>query len=344
MKDRIISTLYPVLLAFITCAFLIILIGKNPFSIYGQMIVGSIGSWDSWINTLFIATPLIISGLAFAIAFKAGFFNMAVESQIYLGGFVAAWVGFSWNLPIIIHVIVAFIFAIFSGVLLGSFIGILRGRFNINEIVITLMLNNIIILFINHLTNNVFYSGEGFSATPRVFNTAILPRFTELSQLNFSFIITIIVVLIVSYILKKTTFGLRIKLLGTNRSFAEASGMNTIKYCILIFAFSGGLATIAGVGEILGTHQRFVAGFSPGYGWDGMTIALLAKAHPIGIFFASIFLAVIKNGSSSIELFSGIPRSLASILQGLIILFLAIDYTAPYTKEFIVKLKFWEKK
>lgn len=338
-RNKVTVILAPILLAFIVGAVLILLVKKDPIQVYRLMLTGSFTSFSSLLSTLHISTPLIISSLAFAVAFKAGFFNMGLEAQIYAGGFAAAYIGFTFPMPPGLHILAALVASLLIGSLLGLMIGFLRGKYNINEIVITLMLNIIITLYINHLTNNVFYSGEGFASTKKVFSSAILPRFSPALQLNFSFFIALAAFVFVWFLMRKSSFGIKIRALGSNRAFTEAAGLNSVWTTALIFTISGGIGALAGAGEILGTHQRFVSGFSPGYGWDGMTIALLAKGNPVGILFAALFLAIIKNGSSSIELFVGVPRSLAVVLQSLIILFLALDYASPHVQKYFTSLQ-----
>lgn len=335
----------PVILAFIVGGILIAVSGKNPFEAYGSMFSGAFSGRGSFLNTLFAATPLIFTGIATSIAFKANIFNMGVEGQLYLGAFAAAYVGFNVSgVPPILHVILCLLAAAVVGGLFGALPGILKGYFNVNEMVVTIMLNYVAILFTGYLSSYPFKAkGLGFAATDLVAKSAELPRFSKYSQMNFSFVIALLVVVLVYFLFQKTALGYEIKSIGLNRNFAEATGMNTSLKVVLIMVVSGMIGGLAGAGEVLGVHHRFISNFSPGYGWDGMTIALLGKSNPVGVLIAALFFGVLKNGGSTMELVAGVPRSLINILQGLIIFFLAVDFAFnnPRLKKY---LYFFHKK
>lgn len=336
---KIFFLVLPVLCAFFIGGILIAVSGSSPIEAYKAMFVGALAGKNEIYNTLFCATPIIVTGLAIAVAFKANLFNMGVEGQMYLGAFAAAFVGFTVKgLPPVLHVLLCLIAAVIAGGLFALIPGILKGKFDVNEMVVTIMLNYVAVLFTDYLTNFVFYSGEGFAATYLIEKSAYLPRFMKTSQLNVAFIIALILVGIIFYVFKYTKLGLEIKSIGFNVFFAEATGMKTRKNAVVIMLMSGMLAGIAGAGEVLGVHHRFISGFSPGYGWDGMTIALLGKNNPIGILIAAIFFGILKNGGSTMEIMVGVPRSLISIIQGLIIFFLAVDYMNTQY-DFLSKIK-----
>lgn len=321
------NVLIPIFAAFLIGAILIIIAGYSPIEAYTAMFKGALVGKSAILTTLFNATPIIVTGLAIAVAFKANLFNMGAEGQMYLGAFASAYVGFSFtNLPPILHIILCIFAAIIVGGIFALIPGILKAYCNVNEMVITIMLNYVAILLTDYLTNFVFYSGEGFSATYKIAQSAVLPRFTQASQLNLSFCLAILVVLLIFYLFKYTKLGYEIEAMGKNIKFAEAIGSDTKKKVLIIMFISGMLSGLAGAGEILGVHGRFISGFSPGYGWDGMTIALLGKNNPVGVLLAALFFGILKNGGSTMELMVGVPRSLIDILQGLIIFFLAVDY------------------
>ena len=324
---RAVFVLMPIVFALLAGAVLILLSGNNPLAAYGSLFSGAFIGRGAFANTLFNATPLIVTGLAITVAFKANLFNMGVEGQMYVGAFAAALVGFSFSgLPPVLHVLLCMLAAAIAGGLFALIPGILKGLLDVNEMVVTIMLNYVAVLFIDHLTNTTFYSGEGFSATHKIAESAALPRLFPYSQLNGAFFIALLLVAAVWFIFRRTVLGYKIKAMGHNIRFAEACGMQTRSSVVKIMVLSGILAGIAGSGEVLGVHGRFIAGFSPGYGWDGMTIALLGQLNPLGVLIAALFFGVLKNGGSTMELMIGVPRSIISIIQGLMIFFLAVDY------------------
>lgn len=325
---KILTPLLPIIFAFIIGAVLIAISGNNPVEAYSALFKGALVGKGSIFNTLFSATPLIFTGLATAIAFRANIFNMGVEGSLYLGAFAAAYVGFSISgVPPFIHVILCLVAAIVAGGLFSLIPGLLKGLFNVNEMVVTIMMNYVAILFTGYLASFPFKAkGVGFAATEIINGSSFLPRFMKGSQLNAAFIIAIFTVIFVYFLFKRTKLGYEINALGKNLEFAEATGMNTAKKTILIMVISGMIGGVAGAGEILGVHHRFIANFSSGYGWDGMTVALLGKNNPIGVLAAALFFGILNNGGSTMDLMVGVPRSLINILQGLIIFFLAVDF------------------
>lgn len=326
--DLIMKPVFTVLIAFVIGGILIASSGKSPFYAYGALFKGAFVGKSALFNTLFAASPLILTGIANAIAFRANIFNMGVEGQLYLGAFAAAYVGFAvQGVSPIVHVLLCIIAAAVAGGLFAAIPGLLKGYLNVDEMVVTIMLNYVAILFTTYLSSYPFKAkGVGFAATELVKKSAEIPRFSVMSQFNWSFVIAIAVVIIVFIIFNKTVLGFELKSIGENRNFAEANGMNTSFKIVVIMIISGMIAGIAGAGEILGVHHRFIANFSPGYGWDGMTIALLGKHNPIGVLIAAIFFGALKSGGSTMELIADVPRSLINILQGLIIFFLAVDF------------------
>ena len=323
------SPIISIIGALIVGAILILAIGENPLTAYYTLFKGAIFGRENLIDTLTVSTPLILTGLATAIAFRAKIFNMGVEGQLYLGAFAAAFIGFSFNgLPPFIHIILAISMAALAGGLFALIPGLLKGFLNVNEIVTTLMLNYVAILFTSYLASYPFKAeGVGFSATPMIFDSAILPRLTQYGQLNLMFVVSLIIVFLVYTLFYKTKLGYEIKAIGLNREFAEASGMNLSKKIILIMVISGMIGGIAGAGEILGVHHRFISEFSPGYGWDGLIIALLSANNPIAVLIVAIFFGILKSGGGSIDLYMDIPRSITDVIQATIIFFLAANLT-----------------
>lgn len=330
---------FTILLAFLIGAILIAVSGKNPFEAYGCLFKGAFSGKAGFYNTLFSATPLIFTGIATAIAFRANIFNMGVEGQLYLGAFAAAFIGFGiQGIPTVLHVFLCIMGAAIVGGLFAAIPGFLKGFLNVDEMVVTIMLNYVAILFTGYLSSYPLKArGAGFAATELISKTAELPRFSKYSQFNLSFIIALLIVVFAFFLFKRTVLGYEIRSIGHNRNFAEASGMNTPFKVLLIMIISGMIGGIAGAGEVLGVHHRFISNFSPGYGWDGMSIALLGKNNPLGVLVAAIFFGVLKSGGSTMELAAEVPRSLINILQGLIIFFLAVDFAIsnPRLKKYI---------
>lgn len=302
--------------------------GHQPLEAYGALFSGALANQNAIMNTLFAMTPLILTGLATAIAFKANIYNMGVEGQLYLGAFTAAYLGFTLNgLPPVVHVLICLVGGALAGMIFALVPAILKAFFNVNEMVITLMLNYAAILFTTYLASFPFKApGASNSTTVDILPSAELPRLFPGSQLNGGFIVAIVMFVVVWILMNKMKLGYEMNSIGRNIEFSEYVGMNVTKKILAIMSISGIIAGFAGAGEVLGTHRRFVAEFSPDYGWTGLTIALLGKHNPVGVLAGALLFGILKNGGSSMELMVGVPRSLIEVIQGLIILFLAVDF------------------
>lgn len=323
-------------LAVLVGGIIILLSGENPVEIYTILLKGALADKSSILNTLFTATPLILSGLACIVAFRADIFNIGVEGQIYIGAFASAFVGFTFtDLPSFIIIPLCFLAGIIGGGIWGAIPGILKGYFGVNELVVTIMLNHVATLLTGYLVTHPFRGeGLGYAASSKISESAFLPRFIPTSQLHFGFIIALIMVIIVYFYFKRTSLGLESHVIGWNSLFAESAGMDVPSKTFLIMVISGAIAGVAGTGEVLGVHHRFAQGFSPGYGFDGITIALLAQNNPIGVLLAALFFAVLRSGSSMMEMMTDVPSDIIKILQAIIIFFLAVDFIFDKEKVF----------
>lgn len=327
-------TLITLALALIAGALIMALSGKDPINAYSVMLNSAFGSERAIANTFLAATPLIFTGLATLIAFRAGIFNVGVEGSLYLGAFAAAWAGFTFtDLPAIIIVPLAFILAGVIGGVWGMIPGYLKARYKVDEVVTTIMLNYVAILFTDYLVNGPFLvPGMSNAMSAEVSPQAQLPRIIERAQWNISFFIALGVFLFVLFLLKRTTLGYEIRVLGSNPLFARWSGMPARRIIVTVMFISGFIGGLGGAGQALGVHYRFISGFSQGLGFDGIVVALLGRNNPIGALIAALFFGALRNGGSTMELFTRIPRDLIDILIALIIFFIAIDISFDWLR------------
>lgn len=331
MKKMNIHTIFesmiPIIVALIVGYIIILLSGFNPNEAYISLLQGSFGSTTQILNTLFAATPLIFTGLATAISFKAGLYNMGAEGQFYIGAFFATYVGITFtNLPPLLHVSAALGAGMLGGVLFALVPAVIRAYFNVDEMVTTLMLNYVAILFTTYLASYPFRApGSSNPETIAIESSATIGRMASTSQLHYGFLIAAFVFVIVYVLLNRTVFGYEIESIGKNRSFSASMGMNVPLKIVFIILTSGVISGLAGAVEVLGTHRKFFSGMGADYGWTGLTIALIGKYNPIGVFFGAILFGALKTGGSTMEIMTGVPRSLISIVEGLIVLFMTID-------------------
>lgn len=321
-------------LALLAGGVIIQLSGKDALAAYRVLFDSALGSERALANSLLAATPLIFTGLATLVAFRAGIFNVGVEGSLYMGAFTAAWVGFTFtDWPGVILPLAAFAAAGFVGALWGWLPGYLKARLRVDEVVTTIMLNYVAILFTTYLVTGPFFvPGMANAMSLEVAPQAQLPRIVPRSQWNDSFWIALLCFGIVWLLFRRGTLGYEIRAIGSNPLFARWSGMPVGRIIIRVMLISGFIGGLAGAGQVLGVHYRFVAGFSRGLGFDGIVVALLGRSTPAGALLAALFLGALRNGGSTMELFTRIPRDLIDIVQALIIFFLAVQISFSWLR------------
>lgn len=321
----ILSLTLSILAALIIGAFVMILNGKNPLIGYSALFSGAFGSKYNLATTFAKTVPLILTGLGTAISFRSGIYNIGGEGQLYLGAFAAAYIGITFtSLPPLIGIPLA----IFSGALVGgvyAFLpGLLRVKYKINEVITTIMLNTVAMLFTSFLVNYPFATTQGkINGTEIIAQSYQLRRLVRLSTLNNSIFFMFFIAIIIYYLMEKTSLGYDFKMVGQNSLFARYGGINDKRKMLLAMVISGALCGMAGVFEVLGVHYRFLQSISPGYAWDGMLASLMAKNNPIGVILMAIFLGALKTGSVSMENATSIPSELVLVIQAIIVLFIA---------------------
>lgn len=335
MKNRatiiisIINTLIPIIAALAVGGIVIAAIGENPFTTYMVMIQKSLFSYKGIMKTLHYASPLILTGLAIAITFKANIFNMAVEGQVVLGAFFAGVVGFTLKgLPSGLHILLLLLTGIVAGTLFALIPAILKAYFKVNEMVVTLMLNYIVAAVVEYLAVGVFKDpSSGYVSTYSILESAMLKKIFN-SDLTPFFFISMIAFIVMYIVFKKSKLGYEITAIGQNPEFAEATGMKVHKKIIAIMLISGALSGLAGAGFLMSEKYRFTLDFSgnPGLGWDGMLIALLGRHNPVGVLISAVFYAALKTGSDYIDLYTNVPKDIVGVIQGILILFLSFRF------------------
>jgi len=319
----------PLLAAFLISAIVLILIGENPIKIYSMLVSESFGSSRRTAATLSASTPLLFTAVATAICFRSGAFNVGVEGAFLIGGLGGVFCGFI--LPVQLGILIIPIAIIFAGLLGGIWLyfpGYLLAKYEVDEVVSTLMLNFIAIAITGYLINGPLLSPiSGNNVTPLVHDIAKLPRLLPPSTLHAGFILGLICVFMYSLWCNRTPSGLESALIGLNQRFSNAVGISVQKTLILVMVLSGIIGGIGGASHGLGQLYRFSDGFSPGYGFTGMAVALLARNSPVGIIAGSILFGALASAGTTIQLFSDIPLDLINIIQGTVMIFAVIELT-----------------
>jgi len=329
ISNKVMAVLRPiitVLIAFIIGIFLILPTGTSPVDAYRILFYGAFGNMNNILNTLGRSTPLLFSGLAAAFAFKGGVFNIGSEGQMHLGAFAAALVGiYGAGLPAIILIPLCLIGASIAAGLWSIIPGVFKNKYGINIVITSIMMNNIASLFTTYLASYPFKGELPIAATHKVAESAMLMRFSPRSELNIGFVIGIIIAIILYLIIFKTRFGYETRALGLNQRFTSYMGVDINKKSLLILTISAVIAGIGGAEQTLGVNYRFLSGFSPGYGFTGITVALLGGLNPFGVIIGAIFFGALTQGSVQMEVLTNISRDLISALQAIIILLLAAE-------------------
>jgi general nucleoside transport system permease protein len=288
-------------------------------------------------ESLVTATPYIFAGLAVAVGFRCGLFNIGAEGQFYLGALGSAYIGYSIsNLPWFIHLPLALLGGAAAGAVWGAIPGYLKARFGAHEVVNTIMMNWIAFRLTDWLLNGPMKAVGYRPVTPTINATAELPRFFPPPlRFNLGFFLALAVAALVYWFLFKTTLGFEIRSVGANPSASKYAGMSITRNFVLVMTISGALAGLAGAAQVLGTDHWIGQGFSAGYGYDSIALALLGNSHPLGVVIAAILFGILRSGATSMESLAGIPIDIISVIQSLIIVFVA----APQIIRWIYRLR-----
>ncbi len=341
--------LIAVLASFVIGGVIIVIIGDNPFAAFWIFIESSFGSVKGITETLFYATPLIFTGLAVAVAFRCGLLNIGAEGQLYVAAFATAWVGikfggtvvnvfgkqedWSWiSLPAILLIPLCIATAIIVGGFWGAIPGFLKAKFGSHEVINTIMLNFVAIALVSYFTQYYFkIPGDPILQTAPIGNAAHIPQLNqflpfvpETVALNVAFLIAILMCVLVYIFLWKTTWGYELRAVGENPDAAEYGGISPKKQIVIAMTISGSLAGMVAVGEVLGYRHNYYDGFSAQWGFFGIAVALLGRNHPLGVFIAAIFFAMIMRGGLFIDIDTKyVTKDLVEVLQAIIIILVA---------------------
>ncbi|AMB60275.1 ABC transporter permease [Microterricola viridarii] len=279
-------------------------------------------------QTLTFATPLIIAGLGIGLGFRAGMFNIGGRGQMLIAIGIAGWIGFSFDLPYGVHMIVAVIGGMIGGALWGGLVGLLKARTGAHEVITTIMLNYVAFYLISYLLRTpgaLQAPGSNNPKSPAMKDTAIFPKLLgDQYTLNLGFIFAIIATIIVWWILARSSLGFKFRAVGENPSAARVAGINVKAIFVWAMVISGALVGLAGVSQILGNVTTgFSSGIDAGIGFDAITVALLGRSRPWGIFGAGLLFGALKAGGFSMQAAEGIPIDIVLVVQSLIVLFIA---------------------
>lgn len=313
-----------ILTAFLLGLLVLFFTGYPPLRAFSALFRGAFGSRNAFGQTLTQATPILFTSLSFLLSFRAGIFNIGIEGQLLVGAFVAALLGtMIRSLPLPLHLLLALLGGGLGGALWALIPALIKTYLGAHEVITTMMMSYIASYLTSYFVNYPFKAPGWVAQTNPVQATALLPRILPPTQLSLAFPLALVFSVLVFYFLFRTYLGFQVRAVGLNPEVAENRGISVASRQILAFLLSGFVAGIGGAGEVLGVHGKFVDGFSPGYGWDGIAVSLVGRLHPLGCILASLLFGMLRAGGMTMARVTKVPLDLSLIIQALVILLIA---------------------
>lgn len=354
LRSRFSSALVAVIVGFAVAAVVLVAAGYDPIASFGALLSGAFGK-PKYISNVFIkATPILLTGISVAFAFKTGLFNIGAEGQYILGTVLATIVGYSLNLPMPLQIPIVLLSGMAGGALLGAFVGWLKAKFGIHEVITSIMCNWIAFYLCNFVVmSNAFHkpnSSSAFPVNPSSYTMILgswkkseagkeflagIPWLREIllkTDLSAGFAIAVLVAIIISIVLTRTKLGYELRAVGLNRDAARFSGIAVERNIVLSMLISGAICGLAGALAITGTspHTITLLAAMEGYGFNGMSVAFIAGCAPLGCIPASILFASLIYGGMSVQQAMGVPSDIINIMIGTIVFFTALPGIAPF--------------
>lgn len=312
-------------------------IRENPLQVYNAIFTAALSNRDGWGNVLYRATPLIFTGLAVALAFQCGLFNIGGEGQMVMGGFAITWIGFTFvQLPSFMLIPLCIMGGAAVGAFWAAIPGFLKARRGVHEVVTTIMLNWIAVAFAQYLTMAYKPADSWIPHTHKITESAQLARMAEYlnaigivfpksNLLNTAVFLAILAVIFVAFLLKRTKLGYEIRAVGFNPTAAECAGISVAKNTVLAMALSGAIAGLAGVNQVMGYKHRFRYGVFEGLGFDGIGVAFIGRNSPFGVVLAALLFGILDHGGLAIDVSTRVPREIVLVLKAAILIFVVVS-------------------
>jgi simple sugar transport system permease protein len=323
----VLRTLAPVLVALIVGGLVLQVSGINPLAVYELMLTHAFGTREGLAGTLTSATPVLFTGVATAISFRAGVFSLGAEAGFVLGGLTAAWLAVAVDGPVVVVTLVAMAGAVVAGGLFSVVPALLKTQLGVDEVVSTLMFTFVATGLVGWIVNAYLLApGQANSSTESV--PFSLPRLLPPSSLNIGFLIAVALVAAYWVFLRRTSVGADLHHVGVNARFAAAQGIAVNKVVFAAMVATGAIAALGGAVHALGVVGKFVVGgFSAEYGFTGIAVALLARRSAWGLIPAAIMFGAFANAGTTIQLFDNIPLDIVDVLQGTVMVFAVASFT-----------------
>lgn len=320
-KQTLLDVLTILLLTLVISALLIVACGASPVEAAGLFVKGIFGTKSSFAEIFVKACPLILTGLGCAVAFRTGFFNIGAEGQFYVGALAATMVALGLpQVPGVVRIVLCFVAAFVCGGLWALIAAVFKTRFNISEIIVTIMLNYIVINFLGYAVRSFLMDPAGNVPQSAKIDQAVqLPNLITSTRFHAGIVLAFVLAAVVWFLMEKTTVGYELKAVGLNPRAAACNGVPVVRSIISSAFLSGGLAAIAGSIEVLAIQKKLMEGISADCGYTAVLIALVAFNRPLGVVAVAILYAAMEVGASSMQRQLGVPSAIVSILIGVVV-------------------------
>ena len=306
--------------AFAAVGLVLMMFGANPARIYWEMAEGAFGSLNGVAETLVYATPILLTGLAAIVCFRCGMWNIGAEGQLYLGAIAAVGLGFNrFGLPAWLLLPIMAFGAFASGALWASVPGLLRTRFGANEVIVTIMMNFLAAILATSLISGPWASGAT-PVTKSIAAAGYLPILIPGTRLHANILLALASAVILWVVLNRSVLGFEIRAIGLNPRSARVAGIRVDRVIVMSFLISGGVAGLAGFNEIAGVHHNLPEHMSPGFGFTGIAVALLADLNPAWAIVSAVFIGALNVGADAMQRATGVPVALVWVIEGSILL------------------------
>ena len=296
--------------------------GVSPVRAMSALISGALGSKNAIAETVVKMSPLIFTGLSYALASRCGLTNIGMEGQLYIGAACATVAGvYITGLPAVAHIMVCVVAAFLGGGIWGGIAGVLKVKFGASEIITTVMLNTIATNLIAYLVTGPMCEPPGLNAQSYpLADTARFPKIVPGTRAHLGIILALIFILLFYVFLWRSKKGYEVRVSGLNNRAAVYSGVNTNRNVVMIMCLAGGIAGLAGANEIMGLQGRLIANVSPGYGFDGIAVALIGANSPAGIFLGAMLFGIMRSGGNAMQMMTGVPTAIIKVMQAIVII------------------------
>ena len=336
---------WAILAALLVGSILIRLGQSDPIEAYSALFSGAFLEYHGFATTLVKMSPMLFAGLAVAVPLRAGQFNIGAEGQIYLGALFATFAALyvPHFLPGWLHIVVCSLAGMVGGGLWGLIPGYLKAYHNVNEVIVTLLMNYIGINLVSYFVSGpMLAEGAPYPYSDEIREELWLPHILPRTDAHLGVVIGIIFALLLYYAFRRTSLGLSLATVGHNPAAARYAGISVRRYIISSLAFGGALAGLAGAYEVLGLKYRLFHMFSAGYGFDGIVVALLAEGNPLLVTAAALFLGGLRSGANIMQRTVGVPTTVVEAIQGLVVIFVAASVAFRFENSYLAAV--WRRR